>query len=174
MIWATVSSPVLFLLIVYSFSIFSCKEYNQFDFSIDNLVMSTCRHHIVSCVVGRECLLWPVCSLGKALLASALLHSVLQGQTCLLSQVSLDFLLLHSSPLWWKGHLFLVLVLEGPVNLHRTSQLQHQWSGHRLGLLWCWMVCLGNELRSFCNFWNCTRVLHLRLFCWLWGLLHFF
>ena len=25
-------------------------------------------------------------------------------------QVSLDFLLLHSSPLWWKEHLFLVLV----------------------------------------------------------------
>ena len=43
--------------------------------------------------------LWPVCSLGKTLLAFALLHSVLQGQTCLLLQVFLDFLLLHSSPL---------------------------------------------------------------------------
>ena len=57
-------------------------------------------------------------------------------------QVSLDFLLLHSNPLWWKGHLFfLVLVLEGIVGLHRTGQLQllqHQWLGHRLGLLWCW------------------------------------
>jgi len=31
-------------------------------------------------------------------LAFALLHFVLQGQTCLLLQVSLDFLLLHSSP----------------------------------------------------------------------------
>ena len=30
--------------------------------------------------------------------AYALLHSVLQGQICLLLQVSLDFLLLHSSP----------------------------------------------------------------------------
>ena len=29
----------------------------------------------------------------------ALLHFVLQGQICLLLQVSLDFLLLHSSPL---------------------------------------------------------------------------
>ena len=34
----------------------------------------------------------------ETLLALALLHFVLQGQTCLLLQVSLDFLLLHSSP----------------------------------------------------------------------------
>ena len=34
-----------------------------------------------------------------------LLHSVFQGQICLLLQVFLDFLLLHSSPLEWKGHL---------------------------------------------------------------------
>ena len=32
---------------------------------------------VFSCVVGRGCLLWPVCSLGKTLLAFALLHSVL-------------------------------------------------------------------------------------------------
>ena len=41
-------------------------------------------------------------SLGKTLLAFALLHSVLQGQICLLLQVSLEFLLLHSSPLKLK------------------------------------------------------------------------
>ena len=44
-----------------------------------------------------------------------------------------------------------VIVLEGLVDLHRTIQLQllqHQWLGHRLGLLWCWMVCLGNKPRS--------------------------
>ena len=109
-------------------------------------------------------------------LAFTLLHSVLQGQICLLLQVSLDFLLLHSSPLWWKGHLFLVLVLEGLIGLIETIQLQllqHYWLGHRLGLLWYWMVCLGNKWRTFCRFWDCTQVLHFRLFCWLWGLLHF-
>ena len=63
-------------------------------------MMSMCR--VFSCVVGRGCLLWPVRSLGKILLAFVLLHSVLQGQIFLLLQVSLDFLLLHSSPLWWK------------------------------------------------------------------------
>ena len=59
-------------------------------------------------------------------------------------QVSLDFLLLHFSPLWWKGDLFLVLVLESLVGLHRlvTQLLQHYWLGHRLGLLWCWVVAL--------------------------------
>ena len=67
------------------------------DFIFDPLVMSTCR--AVSCVVGRGCLLSPVSSLGKTLLAFALLHFVLQDQICLSLQVSLDFLLLHSSPL---------------------------------------------------------------------------
>ena len=60
--------------------------------------MSMCR--VFSCVVGRGCLLWPVRSLGKTLLVFALLHFILQGQICLLLQVFLDFLLLHSSPLY--------------------------------------------------------------------------
>ena len=55
--------------------------------------------HVFSCAVGRGSLLWPVRSLGKTLLAFALLHFVLQGQICLLLQVFLYFLLLHSSPL---------------------------------------------------------------------------
>ena len=83
--------------------------------------MSLCR--VISCVVGSGCLLWSFCSLSKYLLAFAMLHSVLQGQTCLLFQVSLDFLLFHSCPLWWKWHIFVVLVLEGLADLHRTVQL---------------------------------------------------
>ena len=54
---------------------------------------------------------------GKTLLVFALLHSVLQGQSCLLLQVFLDFLLLHSSLVFW------VLVLKGLEGLHRTIQL---------------------------------------------------
>ena len=88
---------VLFLLTVLSFFIFVCKVYNQSDFYIDHLVTSICR--TISCVAGRGCLLWPLYSLGKALLAFALFHFVLKGQTCLLFQIFLDFLLLHSSPL---------------------------------------------------------------------------
>ena len=65
----------------------------------------------------------------------SLLYFVLQGQTCLLLHVSLDFLFLHSNPLLWKRHVFLVLILAGLVGLHRTSQLQllwHYWLGHYL------------------------------------------
>jgi len=91
------SAPSLVFADCINFSIFGCREYNQYDFSIDHLVMSMCR--VVSFVVGRGCLLWPVYSLGKTLLAFALLHFVLQNQICLLLQVSLDFLFLHSSPL---------------------------------------------------------------------------
>ena len=61
---------------------------------------------------------------------------------------------------------FGVLVLEGLVGLHRTVQLQllqHYWSGHRLGLLWYWVECLGSKQRSFCHFWDCIQVLHFGL-----------
>ena len=93
---------------------FGCREYNQSDFGIDHLVTSMCR--VVSYVVGRGSFLWPMCSFGKTLLLKlcftllnrqnfALFNFVVKDQICLLLQVSLDFLLLHSSPLWWKGHL---------------------------------------------------------------------
>ena len=61
---------------------------------------------VESSLVDTGCSLWPVYSLGKTLLTFALPHFVLQGQTCLLLQVSLDFLFLLYNPLWWKGHLF--------------------------------------------------------------------
>ena len=63
-----------------------------------------------------------------------------------------------------------MLVLEGLIGLHRNIHLQllqHYWLGHRPGLLWYWMVCLGSEPRSFCHFWDGTQVLYFRLFCWL-------
>ena len=70
-----------------------------------------------------------------------------------------------------------MLVLKGLVGLNRTfplQLLQHYWLGHRLGLLWYWMVCLGNEQRLFCRFWDCIQVLHFGLSCWPWRLLHLF
>ena len=70
-----------------------------------------------------------------------------------------------------KDIFFGVLVLEGLVGLYRTIQLQllqHSWSGHRLGLLWYWMVCLGNEQRSFCRFWDSIQVMHFGLLWRLW------
>ena len=160
MIWATVSSRSCFHWL-YSFSFFSCKEYNQSNLVFYHLVMSMCR--VVSCVVGRECFLWSMCSIGKTLSAFTLLQSVLQGQTCLLLQVSLDFLLLHFFP-YDENAPFLVLVLEGLVSLLRMSQFQllSQWLWHRLGSQWYWLVCLGNKLRSFCHFGDCIQILHFR------------
>ena len=59
--------------------------------------MSICR--VFSCGVGIRCLLWSVHSLGKTLLAFALLHSVLQGQICLFSSVqSLSCVWLFATP----------------------------------------------------------------------------
>ena len=75
-------------------------------------------------------------SLGKTLLAFALLHSVLQGQICLLLLVFLDFLLLHPSPHDEKHIFGRVLVLEDIVGFHRTvalQLLQHYCLGNRLG-----------------------------------------
>ena len=104
MIWVTVSSWSWFCWLYRASPSLAAKNIINL-ISIDHLVMSMCT--VFSCV-GRGCLLWPVRSLGKTLLAFALLRLVLQGQTWLLLQVSLDFLLLHSSPLWWRGHLFMV------------------------------------------------------------------
>ena len=59
-----------------------------------------------------------------------------------------------------------MLVLKGLVGLHRTVHLQLlqcYWLGHGFGLLWYWMVCLGNEQRLFCHFWDRTQVLHFGL-----------
>ena len=119
--------------------------------------MSVCR--VFTCVTGRRCLLWPVCSLHRTLSVFALFCFVLQGQHCLLLQVSLESLVLHSSPQYEKDicffFFFLVLVLEGLVGPHWTIQLQllqHYCLGHRLVLLWYWMVCRGNVQRLFCLF----------------------
>ena len=74
--------------------------------------------------------------------------------------------LAFQSPIMKKTSFFWVLVLEDLIGLHRTvllQLLQHYWSGHRLGLLWYWMVCLGNEQRSFCHFSDCIQVLHFGL-----------
>ena len=136
--------------------------------------MSMCR--VVSCVVGRGYLLWPVCSLGKTVsLCSASFCTSRPNLPVTLSTSWLSTFAFQSPMM--KRTSFLVIVLEGLVGLHRTNHfwlVQHQCLGHRLGLLWCWMVCPGNKLRSFCCFWDCIQVLHLKLFYWLWGLLHFF
>ena len=116
--------------------------------------MSMCR--VFSSIVGRGCLLWPVHSLGKTLLAFALLHSVLQGQICLfIPGISWLPTFAFQSPIMKRAS-FWVLVLKGLIGLHRTIQvqfLQHYWSGHRLGLLWSWTWTVG---QSYSDDWRAS------------------
>ena len=103
--------------------------------------MSMCR--VFSCVVGRGCLLWPVHFLGKTLLAFACFTLYPRPNLPVTSSVS--WLPTFSFPSSIMKTISLDGVLKDPVGLHRTVQLQllqYYWSGHRLGLLWYWMVWL--------------------------------
>ena len=59
--------------------------------------------------------------------------------------ISWSFYFCIPVPYKWKWHLFWVLILEGLVGLHRTLQLQllqYYCLGHRLGLMWYWIITL--------------------------------
>ena len=123
--------------------------------------MSVCR--VVSCVAGSGCFLWPVHSLGKTLLTFSLLHFVCQRQNLTVTPgISWLPTFAFQSPIMKRTPLFLVLVLECLVGLQRIFQLQLLW--HRLGLLWYWMVSLGNEQKSFYCFLDCNQDLHFDSF----------
>ena len=95
------------------------KEYNQSDFSIDHLVMSMCR--VFSCVVGKGCLLCPVRSFGKTLLALPCFILYSEGQICLLLQVMAP----HSGTLAWR-----IPWTEEPGGLQsmRSLRVGHDWT----------------------------------------------
>ena len=137
--------------------------------------MSLCR--LISCVVWKGCLLWPVRSLSKTLLAFVMLHSIFQGHIPLPITPGVSWLpsFAFQSPVM-KRTSFLGIRSKRSCRSWRLQRqlLQRYWLGHRLGLLWYWMVCLVDKQGSSCLFWDCIQVLHFRLFCWPWWLLHFF
>ena len=142
---------------------FSCTKFNQSDFDIDHLVTSMCR--VISCVVGKGYLPWPVCSHEKTVGLCPASFCTPRPNLPVIPGISWLSTFAFQSPVMKRTFCVCVcvLALEGAVGLHRTIQLkhlQHYWLGHRLGLLWYWMVCLGNKPRSFCHFWGCTQVLH--------------
>ena len=102
--------------------------------------MSMCS--VISCVVGRVCLLWPVHSLGNSV--SLCPASFCTPRPSLPITPGISWLPTFVFQfLWWKGLFFFqVLVLESLVCLHRITQLhlQQLWLGHRLGLLWYWFA----------------------------------
>ena len=70
-----------------------------------------------------------MCTLGQTLLPFALLHFVLQGQTCLLLQARYSRYLL-TVPFDEKDIIIIIIFwggVEGLVGLHRTIQLQLLW-----------------------------------------------
>ena len=106
-------------------------------------------YRVFSCVVGRGCLLWPVHSLGKTLLAFALLHSLLPRASLPVTPgVSWLPTFAFQSPIM-KRTSFWVLVLKGLVGLHRTVQLQLlqcYWLGYRHWLGHSWITVILNGL----------------------------
>ena len=78
-----------------------------------------------------------MCSLGKTLLAFALLHSIFQGQFTCYPRYFLTSYFCILGPYNEKAIILMgVLVLKGLVGLHKTVQLlQRYWLRQRLGLL---------------------------------------
>ena len=163
MIWATVSSQSCFCWLYRASPSLAAKN-------IINLILVLtiwwCPCVVFPHVVGRGCLLWPVCSLAKLHqpLPCFILYSKAKfawsSRCCLTSYFCIPVHYNENDVFFW------VLVLKGLVGLHRTVQLQllpHYWLGHRLGLPWYWTVCLGNKQRSLCHFWDCIQVQHFRL-----------
>ena len=162
MIWATVSSQSCICWLYRASPSLAAKNIINL---ISVLTSWWCPCVESSSVFGRGCLLWPMCSLGKTLLAFDLPHFVFL--LACYSRYLLTSYFCIPVPYNEKDIFFGVLVLEDIVDLHRTIQfqlLQHYWLGNRLGSLWFWMVCFGNEQRSFHRFLDCPQVLHFRLF----------
>ena len=103
MIWATVSSQPCFCWLYRAFLSLAPKDIINLIFV---LTIRCCPLVELSLCCWKRVFALTRAFSRQNLLAFPLLHFVLQGQTCLLFQVSPDFLLLHSSPLWQRGHLF--------------------------------------------------------------------
>ena len=86
---------------------------------------------VFSCIVGRGCLLWPVCSVGKTLLAFALLHFVLQGYICLFLQVYYSrnmwvYISLYLFTLWWHLGCFYLWTTVNNADINTGVQISVQ------------------------------------------------
>ena len=170
MIWATVSSRSCSCWLSRASSSSAAKN-------IINLILVLaiwwCLCVESSIVLSEESVCYE-CILLTKLLDFALFHFVLQDQTCLLLQVSLDFQLLHSSPLWWVGYLFLVSVLGGIVGLHRIIQL-HLLQHCSWGVDYCdveWFALETNRDHSV--IFEMASKFCISDSCWPWWLFHFF
>ena len=142
MIWATVSSQSCFCWLYRASPSLTAKNIISL---ILVLTIWWCPCLEFSLVLLEEGVCYDQCVLLAKRFAFALLHSVLQGQICLLLQVFLDFLFLHSSPSYWKGHLFWVLWFRALIIHFRAVWwliLCTKWTGLRETQLSCKTLCV--------------------------------
>ena len=114
-------------------------------------------YRVIACVVGRGCLLRP--GVLSAKVCSSLPCLILYTKAkvaCYSGYLLISYFVFQCSVM--KRTYFLVLVLDGHIGLQWTIKLLWQEClEHRLGLLWRRMVSLGNELWTFCCFWDAPR-----------------
>ena len=152
MIWATVSSQSCFCWLYRASPSLAAKNIISL---ILVLTIWWCPCVESSLVLLEEGVCYDQCVLLAKLclpLPCFILYSKAKFACC--SRCFLTFYSCIPVPYSEKDIFFWVLVLKGLAGLHRIVQLQllqHYWLGNRLGLLWYWIVCLGNEQRSFCH-----------------------
>ena len=145
MIWATVSSQSCFCWLYRASPSMAAKNIINL-ISVLTIWWCPC---VESCVVGRGCLLWPVCSLSWQNSVSLCPASFRTPRPSLPVTPGVSWLptFAFQSPIM-KRTSFLGVSSQRSCGFHRTIQiqlLQHYWLGHRLGLPWYWMICLKNE-----------------------------
>ena len=107
------------------------QQYNQSHFCVDHLLMSMCG--VISCVVWRGSLLWPVCSLGKTLGKPCfMLYSKANLDCC--SKCLLTSYFCIPVPYCEKDIIFgCLFLLEGLVVPHRINHVSEWWAAQTPG-----------------------------------------
>ena len=117
MIWPTVSSWSCFWWLYRASPSSAAKNIISL---ISVVTIGWCACIVFPCVVRRRCLLWPVHSLGKTLLAFALLHFVLQSQVQFSSVQSISRVRLFVTP-WIAARQASLSITNSQSSLRRTS-----------------------------------------------------
>ena len=120
MIRATVSFWYCFCWLYWAAPSLTAKDIiNLISILTRYLLMPMCS--VISCVVRRGCLLWLVCSFGKTVSLCPASFCTPRSNVPVTPVLSwIPTFAWKELLLWWKEHLFLVLVLEGLIGLHRT------------------------------------------------------
>ena len=143
------------------------REHNQLDFSVDHLMMFMCRILLL-----KECLPWPVCSFDKTVSLCPASFCTPNSNLPVILNISWFPTFAFQSSLMKRTSFFGV----NSRRFYSSSQNQSaSWSSVLVAGVQIWITMVLNDLP-----WKQTEIflpflrLHLRLFCWLWGLLRFF